>query len=244
MKKTLTIIIGSSIIASLFIIPLLTVKAETEKENWDGRNIPTPSLYQIKLLTKDKIENRIVRASTTENRLENRENNIERIIARIASTTSSSTASTSKRLEKLDNRLQKQEEQMSKIKDRLINKELKITQVLGKIATKIQDRINILAGRGLDMTAANAKLAEANAKISEIITEADKLATLASTTITTANQVQLFTDIKASQDKIKSLAFAAHSLLVDTIKEITKVLPRNNEDKNATTSTSTATTTN
>jgi len=178
------------------------------------------------------------RASSTENRLENRQNNIERIRARIASTTASTTASSTKRLEKLDNRLQKQEEQMTKVKDRLLNRELKVTEVLGKIADKIQARIDILVAKGLDLTAAKAKLAEANAKVQEMVAEENVLSSLASTTVTEANKDQLFKDIKTSQDKIKTLAFASHALLVDTVKEITKILPKNGQ------TTTTATTTN
>jgi len=194
-----------------------------------------PSLSFAKL--EDRVENRIERASTTERRLENRENNIERIRARIASTTLATTStSTIRRMENLENRLAKQQEQMGKVKERLLEKELKIADVLGKIADKIQARITILEGKGLNMTAAKAKLAEAAAKLEEMTVEGNNLATLIGTEITEANKDTLFVEIKASQDKIKTLARTTHALLVDTIKEITKVLP-------AKTATSTATTT-
>lgn len=173
-----------------------------------------------------KIERPLLRASTTVNRLENRENNIDRIRARIASTSLATTStSTLRRMENLNDRWEKQKEQMEKMKERLLEKELKITEVLGKIADKIQERITILEGKGLNMTAAKAKLVEANAKIDELTTEAGVLAALIQTEITDQNQTQLFQEIRASQLEIRTLAFEAHALLVDTIKEITKVLP-------------------
>jgi hypothetical protein len=241
MKKTLSKIIGSSIIASLLIVPMLSVRAEDDDSSDDA----TPKWEQIREAEKDRLERvreaekdrlealrekrievSLLRASTTEKRLENRENNIERIRERIASTTLATTStSTVKRLEKLDKRFDKQVEQMGKVKERLLNKELKVTEVLGKIASKIQERINILAGKGLDMTAAKAKLALASSKLQDITAEQDALATLIKTEITDANKDTLFVSIKASQDKIRTLAKEMHALLVDTIKEITKVLP-------------------
>jgi len=172
-----------------------------------------------------RIENRFERASTTVNRLQNKQNIIERIQTRIASTTASTSA---KRIEKLNERLQKQEEQMGKVKERLLKKELKVSEILSKISGKIAERINILDEKGLDMTASLTKLAEANTKIDELNIEAEKLATLIETEITEKNQTQLFQDIKNSQDNIRILARTAHALLVDTIKEITKVLPAKN----------------
>ena len=234
MKKTLSKIIGSSIIASLLIVPMLSVKAEAEK----GDRGPK---LENRLENKGvRVENIMVRASTTEKRLENRENNIDRIRARIASTTASTTASSTKRLEKLENRLEKQQEQMEKAKERFLEKEMKVTEVLGKIADKIQERIDILTGKGLDMTAANTKLGEAAVKLEAITVEGDNLATLIETEITDTNKETLFVSIKASQDKIRTLAKETHALLVDTIKEITKVLPA----KPIKTATTTATSTN
>lgn len=262
MKKTLSKIIGSSIIASLLIVPLLSVRAEVETEQ--TREVAKQRMEQIReaeknrlealkenrasttLSREDRVENRgeimrikiehpLLRASTTERRLENRENNIERIRERLASTTASSTASSTRRVENLNNRLEKQREQMERVKDRLLEMEVRITEALGKIATKIQERINILEGRGLNMTAAKAKLALASAKIEAITVEGDNLATLINTEITEANKDTLFVSVKASQDKIRTLAKETHTLLVDTIKEITKVLPRNGENRRSTT---------
>ena len=130
---------------------------------------------------------------------------------------------------------------MEKVKDKLLNQELKVIEVLGKIAGKIQSRIAILEGKGLNMTAAKAKLVEANAKISEATAEADVLSGLLTSTSTATTTSQTFTEIKTAQNNIKVLAKAAHALLVDTIKEITKVLPANG--RATTTATSTATTT-
>ncbi len=191
---------------------------------------------------EDRIENRIKSASTTVKRLENREDNINRIRARIASTTASTTStSTVKRLEKLDDRLEKQVEQMAKVKDRLLEKELKVIDVLGKIASKIQERITILETKGLNLTSAKAKLAEAATKIEEMTVESNNLATLLDTTASSTDQTTLFQNIRATQDKIKVLAKATHALLVDTIKEINKVLPKNG--RSTSTATTTATTT-
>lgn len=277
MKKTLVKIISSSIIASLLIIPMLSVKAEDGDANDSERvNTPTPTLWQIqereregakdraeqlremekqrieqvREMEKNRLENRaeimgirldrpLLRASTTEKRLENRENNIERIRERIASTTGTTSTSSIKRMENLDKRFEKQVEQMGKVKERLLEKEMKVTEVLGKIADKIQERIDILTGKGLNMAAANAKLGEAATKLEAITVEGDNLATLIETEITEANKETLFTSIKASQDKIRTLAKETHALLVETIKEITKVLPAKTK-----TSTTTATSTN
>jgi hypothetical protein len=211
MKK----ILGLVILMSLVIPFLSSAKMDDRLENREQR------INQI-----------INRASTTERRLENRENNIERIRERIASTTASST----NRLEKLDDRLQKQEEQMGKVKDRLLNKELKITDVLGKIASKIQARITILEGKNLNMTAAKAKLALAAGKIEEMTVETATLTDLLETEINIENQTALLSSVKIAQEKIRGLAKEVHALLVDTVKEITKVLP-------AKTATTTATTT-
>jgi len=245
MKKILSQIIGSSIIASLLFVPMLSVRAEVETK---GNKVPPPPRIGkiVKATsTEDRIENRAVRmenrierpllrASTTEKRLENRENNIERIRARIASTTASTSV---KRLENMDKRFEKQRGQMAKVKERLLEKEMKVTESLGKIASKIQERITILAGKSLDMTAAKAKLAQASAKIEAITVEGDNLATLINTEITEANKDTLFVSVKASQDKIRTLAKETHALLVDTIKEINKVLPRNNKANTTATST-------
>ena len=180
------------------------------------------------------IDLRLGRASSTENRLENRENIMDRIRARLASTTASTSE---RRINNLNNRLQKQADQMEKVKERLLNKEAKVTEILGKIANKIQARISILTTKGLDMTAANAKLAEANAKITGITTAIEQLTTLVETEITEVNQAKLFQDIRATQDKIRTLAKEAKALLIDTVKEINKVLPRNGRATTTATST-------
>ena len=220
------------------------VKTDTEKNNegQDKNRGNNSSSTQIKpgngLLKIDdkllKFDRPFLRASTTVNRLENRENNIERIRERLASTTASTSE---KRIDKLNDRLVKQEEQMNKAKDRLLGKELKIMDVLGQIASKIQARITILEGKGLDMTAAKAKLAEASIKIEDMTEEGDNLTTLINTPLTATSSDQIFTDIRASQDKIRSLAIETKALLIDTIKEINKVLPEKNK------ATTTATTT-
>jgi chromosome segregation ATPase len=170
-----------------------------------------------------KIDAKLERASTTTMRFENRENNIEKIRTRLASTTASTTE---KRMERLNDRLEKQREQMGKAKERLLNRETKIIETLTKIADKIATRIDILEGKNLDMTAASAKLDEANAKLVDLTAEADVLSALVATEVTEANKDQLFTDIRTAQDKIRTLARETHALLVDTVKEITKVLPQ------------------
>ena len=229
MKKILSKIIGSSVIASLLIVPMLSVNAQ----GGERREIRVENRSER---IENRIERPLLKASTTEKRLENRENNIERIRARIASTTASTSA---KRMENLDKRLEKQQEQMSKAKERLLEKELKVADVLGKISEKIQERINILADKGLDMAVAKTKLAEAAAKIEDMTAESANLATLIGAEITASSSAQLFIDVKASQDKIRDLAFTTHALLVDTIKEINKVLPAKPVKSATTTATST-----
>ncbi len=211
--------------------PETTVKGRGEKITATG------TLTRILENRGVRIDLKIDRASTTEKRLENRQNNIERIMAKIASSTASTTASTTKKLDKLNDRLQKQQDQMAKVKDRLVNKELKITDVLGQIASKIQARITILEGNGLDLTAAKAKLADASVSIETMTVEENNLATLVNTEITDANQTQLFTDIKTEQDKIRTLARTTQALLVDTVKEIAKVLPAKSHATSTATST-------
>jgi hypothetical protein len=245
MKKQ---IIGILVISGLMVSTLVFAEDVNTKcfGSTDGRSKCASSTGEQRVGNKEiklesnlgnrgtKIVLNLERGSTTEKRLENRENNILRIKERLASTTASTSV---KRIENLDKRFDKQVEQMGKVKDRLLNKEVKILDVLGKISSKIQERINILTGKGLDMTASKAKLAEATLKAEEMTIEADNLTTLINTEITEANKDSLFQSIKASQEKIRTLARATHALLVDTIKEITKVLPRN--DKAASTATST-----
>lgn len=277
MKKYLSKVIGSSIIISLLIVPMLSVRAENEdavnsrtsiEQNREAQNqiaeqareAEQQRIEQAREAEKNRlealkenrasstinrearIENRseimniridrpLLRASSTENRLENRENNIERIRDRIASTT--------KKLEKLDDRLAKQVEQMGNVRERLQEKETKVMDVLGQIASKIQARITLLAAKGLNMTAASAKLAEASAKIEAMTVEGDALATLINTEITASSSAQLFIDIRAAQDKIRTMAKETHALLVDTIKEITKVLPARSDKEATSTATST-----
>ncbi len=173
-----------------------------------------------------------------ENKLENKQNIINRIQNRLGSTTASTSE---KRMGQLNSRYQKQYEQMERVRERLLAKEMKVIDVLQKIADKIADRIGILTERGLTMDNAEAKLAEATDKITEMTTVANNLADLLETEVTDDNQESLFQEIKTTQNQIKNLARATHALLVDTIKEITKVLPRN--DQTTMTATSTATST-
>jgi hypothetical protein len=187
-------------------------RASTTERKWEEKE----NRFDI------KYDRNINRASTTRERLENREMDIERIRERLASTTASTS---SKRIEQINDRLEKQREQMKQVRERLVEKELKVLEVLGQIASKIQERITILAAKGLDMTAAKAKLAEASLKIEEITAAGQSLTVLIETEITEANKDQLMADVKTAQEKIRGLAQATHALLVDTIKEITKVLP-------------------
>ena len=131
-------------------------------------------------------------------------------------------------MEQYNVRLQKQYEQRERARERLLGKETKIIETIGKIADKIAERINILEAKGLDMAVASAKLIEADTKIAELTNEANDLSSLLETEITEENKETLFQEIRASQVIIRDLARATHALLVDTIKEITKVLPKNN----------------
>lgn len=233
--KRINIIISGVVVLTIMIPSLSFVMADDSletntKTKSQGKEIRLDNLVGKIEFKQNKVENR---ASSTENRLENRERNIERIREGLASSTASTSA---KRIEKLNDRLDKQREQMGKVQERLLDKELKVVEVLEKIITKIEDRINISENRGLNMVMANTKLVEANAKMSELITEGQSLADLAKTEITDTNKDTLFISIKTSQNKIRTLAKATHALLVDTIKEITKVLPQRNS---TTTTTST-----
>lgn len=169
--------------------------------------------------------------------IENRENVLARIRERMASSTDNGN-STNKKSEQMSGLFEKQKERLEQAKNRLVDRELKVIEVIKKIAEKIQSRIDILEGRGLNMTEAKAKLAEAQSKIDEMITKADDLTELIATEITEENKDTILTQIKETQTEIKTSARATHALLVETIKEITKVLPRNGQ------ASSTATTTN
>lgn len=228
MTKNIQKIAGSLVLISLLTLPTVAVRAQGSA-NGQGVASPKVNAIQVRLDNPEtQVQNRLIRANTTEKRLENRENNIEKIRERL----NSMTASTSEqRLDKINERLSNQIEQMNKVRTRLQGKELKITDLLGQIASKIQARINILEERGLDMTNAKEILATVSQKIEDMTIEASNLATLINTEITDTNSNQLFTDIKISQNKIKSLAYNVHLLMTNTIKEITKVLPA----KNATT---------
>ncbi len=213
MKKQIFI----GVIVLSLIIPILS-SAKADVAQTENKGIKIENREQ-------KMENIMVRASTTQLQLENRENIMERIRARIAS----STASTSgKKMEQYNVRLQKQYEQRERARERLLGKETKIIETIGKIADKIAERINILEAKGLDMAVASAKLIEADTKIAELTNEANDLSSLLETEITEENKETLFQEIRASQVIIRDLARATHALLVDTIKEITKVLPKNN----------------
>ena len=215
MKK----ILGIGVIVTILLVPVLFISANASEK---------PIVKLLKTSSGTEAE-KIMVAQQIKNRVQN----IERIKARIASTT----ASTSEKvMNRLENQLQNQEQQMEKAKERLLNKELKVIEILGKISDKIADRIAILEEKDLDLSSATAKLAEANDKIEEVTTEADNLSSLLETEITEDNKDTLFEDIKDSQEKIKTLAKEAKALLVDTVKEITKVLP-------AKTATTTATST-
>ncbi len=203
MKK----IIYSSLVLSLFIIPLITVRAETkspESENsvlW--KNL-SPKEKENRALEALKLKGIVVDQKVAGKRLENRENNIE----------------------KLNARLGKQQEQMTKAKERLINKELKVVSVLEKIAGKLAERISILGKtKGVALTAASAKLTAAGVKIDELTAAENALATLIQTEITDLNKDSLFVEIKTAQDKIRTIARETKTLLVETIKEINTALP-------------------
>lgn len=234
--KTFKKIFGMGIILSILLVPILFLEAEDNLASSTRRNSDREVRISPLLKASATIMRLEERASTTLNRLENRQNIIDRIRAKLASTTASTSP---KRIESLNNRLEKQMEKISEVKDRLLNREIKVTEVLGKISDKISERIDILGEKGFNVTAAKTKLAEAVAKIAEITAKADTLSTLIETEITEANQAQLFADIKTIQVTIRSLVKEAKGLLIDTIKEITKILPAKPEKS----ATSTATTT-
>jgi len=160
-----------------------------------------------------------IRAEQVQLRLEEKESRLNQIRSRIASSSINRTG------EKLDKTLAKQEEKIIQARKRLANTEIQVIDVLSKIFGKINERISILENKGLDMTQAKLKLTETEEKIDEINTEAGTLADLVLTEITEENQAQILSEIKTKQDTIRTMARATHALLVDIIKEITKVLP-------------------
>lgn len=172
------------------------------------------SLLAVNGLTikvNNKTENQI--------RIENQENNIERIRINIDNATA-----TEKKEERLNNRFENQQRLMVQAKERILNQEIKLIDVLEKIFNKINERINIIEDRGINMSLAKTKLNEANTKIEKTIAKADELSTLLNTEITDLNKEQIFIDIQNKRKEIKDLAREAHTLLVETVKTIAQNL--------------------
>lgn len=213
MKK----ILSTSFILALLLLPALFVNAQVRTASSTERTA--------------RIENRDTRIASTTIRVENRQ-------ARIASTTlrmeemrarmASTTLRKENRMASTSERVAKRIEKMNEVRERLANKEFKIISVLEQIAEKIQSRIDILTGKSLDMSAAEAKLALATENISEMTTKAEEIATDLETEITEENMQNLGQTIKSAQEIIRDMAKETHGLLKDTIKEITKVLPTQN----------------
>ncbi len=224
MKKFPKVLL-SGLVATTLLTPLVFIQAE-EISREDRREDRIER-------REERFEKRLTLASSTQARLDKREAQIEKIEARLASTTASST----KKIEKLTERLEERKAKAEEVKDKLLNKGLKVTEVLGKISAKIQDRIDILKGKGLDLANAQARLDTANAKIDQLTEKSEDLADLLNTEMTEENREQLFEQIQTTHAEARGLAKEAHSLLVDTIKAITEILPK--DDKATTTATST-----
>ncbi len=240
-------IISYLILTSLLLPSLTLIQANNNSTETNKKEAEIKLETQVKVneATKTRLENQLnvraeengletrnkeinaiqerldVRAKQVKERLMEREGELNEIRARIAS-------SSIKMEEKVNERLAKQREQMVQVRTRLINKEIQVISVLGKIFGKINERISILENQGLDMTKAKIKLAETEIKINEITNEANKLTDLASIEVTEENQTQLFTEIKTGQERIRTMAKSIKAFMVEIIKEITKVLPTQN----------------
>jgi hypothetical protein len=226
MKKILSI----SFVLTLLLVPALFINAQTETVS--------PTIRNNRMENREvRMENREAKIASTTIRMENRQ-------ARIASTTlrmeemrarmASSTLRKENRMASTSERVTRRVAKMNEVRERLSNKEFKVISVLEQIAEKIQSRINILTGKGLDMSAAEAKLALATENITKMTTKAAEITTDLETEITEENMQNLGQTIKSAQEIIRDMAKETHTLLVDTIKEITEVLPTQSKTASST----------
>jgi hypothetical protein len=217
MKKQ---IVGILVISGLMISSLAFAANTSATSKGSGPVEKTASTTQIKAPKNEEITgwrlNFIMeRSTTTEKRLENRQTNIERLEQRLASTTATTSE---KKIEKITEQIKQQVEQMNKVKDRLLNIELKAINILGKIANKIQTRINILSDKGQDMTTAREKLNLASRKLEVMTLEADFLANTIRVPVNASTTESLPQRVAESQNKLRTLAKETHSLLVETVQ--------------------------
>jgi hypothetical protein len=240
MKKILSTII----VTSILIVPVFFINAQGNKQAPILENLKpmlinnqtklatgTQTRLEVRSTNMEQVQGRI--ASTTErveNRLEMRNTNMEQVKARIASTTQRM----ENRVASTSDRLAKKNQKLNEVKERLLNREFKFITVLEQIADKIQTRIDILTERGLDMAKAQAKLDLALENIIAATNKASDITTELETEITMENKAETFAMIKSSHDEIRIMAKETHGLLVETVKEITKVLPAQNRTATST----------
>jgi len=244
MQKTLSKIIGTGIITSLLIVPSLAVNAQEATSTRKMPPVP-PTLLQLQNRIKEDARLNQIKASSTVKQLQNRENNIEKIQNRIASTTASTTEKRNQQLEKM---LQKQRDEMQKMKDRVANQEVKAIAVIENIAKRLGERMTVLKNKGVVMTEADTLFAAANTKIADAKIQADKIKTLLSQPIASSTD-PILNPVKDLLAIIKVDLKDAQQKLTATIRSINNVRPK--FEKATTTkevrdnnSTSTATSTN
>ncbi len=219
MKKILFTII----ITSILILPVFFINAQANKKtSISERPQPISVNGQVRSATEAQIR--------IENRVEMRNTNMEQVKARIASTTQRM----ENRIASTSDRLAKQREQMNQVRERLLNREFQAITVLEQIANKIQIRIDILISRGLDMNDAQNKLNLAIDNIAKMTNKASDITTELETEITFENKAEIFAIIRASHEEIRMMAKETHALLIETVKEINKMLPLQNRTATST----------
>lgn len=234
MSKNILKVLGLGIMGVTLLTPVVFLQAKDGSDDNSRRLndfVPREVMMQ-------KMEDRM------EDRFDDRDERIEEMRARLASSTATGSAM---RLEKLDDRQNKLEERrdmmmerfeerqqkFNELKERLANREFKIIPALENIAERITKRIELLEGRGLDLTEAKSSLASAENKIAEVKAAAEDLKKLlednknaSSTDETAEDSIRL--EIREAHQKVIDLTKEAHELLRETIKKITEVLPNNN----------------
>ncbi len=213
MKKILSL----GIISLALLIPVLySEAANTNKPAVQPIQAKLENLANITQNRIERIENINERASSTQFRLEDRQEIMNQMRNRIASTTQA-------RMEKMDDRFEQQRVKMNQARERLMNRELRVVEVLQKISDKIATRINILVEKNLDLSLAEGNLTEANNMITELTVQAEKLTSLLETEITDENKTEITDNIRTEQTVLRNLAKEVHALLVDAIKEVAKI---------------------
>lgn len=165
-----------------------------------------------------------------DNQIERKEIKLEKIEDRLSSTTASTSDKRIEQLEKrsenIENQIERKKELVEDMRERLEAREFRIVVLLENISKRIGERITLLEEKGVVLSDAKTSLSAANDKIQAVKDEVEKIKTLIETEMSTSTNSEIRDDIKETKDRIKVLAKEAHSLLVETVKNIAGALPK------------------